>query len=191
MGGVRVAPCLAAVDEQGARSWRNPLLIAALVAAAVLLAGCVDAGSRRAGYCGLVRTVDGFEPVQAVRGIGCSSARTAVAALDRGERGQWDCSRAMHARFELDCRRPGEELQILERSPGPAHRHDGEVVLANWAFRLVGVRIEGRRRGGGWIDLSGAPFCEPEVPREALLALRLRPLTPSGGCFALPRPVRP
>lgn len=148
----------------------------------MLAAGC--GGGRRAGFCGLVRTVNGFDPVAAVHGTSCGDARSAVAAVERNDRGAWLCSRAMHASYELDCRAGAREVRVLERAPVPATRRRGVVTLANWSFRLARGRIEGRAGSGGWIDLGGPPFCEPTVPREALIALRLRPLTPAGGCFA-------
>ena len=148
-----------------------------------VLAGC---GGHRSSFCGLARTVNGFDPVAAVRGVSCADALAAIPAIERGVRGGWDCSRAMHARFELDCRRGGTELQVLERTPVHAVRRGGVVTLANWSFRLRGGRIEGRA-SGPWVDLGGPLFCEPAVPREALVALGLRPVTPSGGCFATGR----
>jgi hypothetical protein len=90
----------------------------------------------------------------------------------------------MHAAFELDCRRDRSELQVLERTPVHASLDDGVVQLANWSFRLHAGRLQGREPPARWLDLGGAPFCEPAVPREVLVALRLRPLTPSGGCFS-------
>ena len=33
-------------------------------------------------------------------------------------------------------------------------------------------------------SVARAPFCVPDAPREVLVALGLRPLTPHGGCFA-------
>ncbi len=171
MGGVRVGARLAAD--------------AALAAVALLAAGC--SGGHRAGFCGLVRTANGFDPVAAVHGVSCAGALAEVAAVERGRAGSWDCSRAMHAAYELDCRSGSRELRVLERTPVAATAHDGVVTLANWSFRIARGRIDGREDRGSWLNLGGPPFCEPDVPREALLALRLRPLTPSGGCFGLTR----
>ena len=172
MGGVRVAAWAAA----GA------------LALVVLSSAC--GGGRGSAFCGLARTVNGFDPVEAGHGVGCGAALRTVAAVERGQPGAWDCSRAMHALYELDCRRPGAEVQVLERAPVPALRHDGVVSVANWSFRLSGNRIDARPGRGRWVGLGGAPFCVPAVPREALVALRLRPLTPSGGCFGPPRRLR-
>jgi hypothetical protein len=115
----------------------------------------------------------------------CGHARRDVARIERGHRGDWACSRGIHV-FELSCRRGGVELQVLEHSPYRAHVHAGIVRLANWSFRFHDGGFEGRS-GGRWIVLArGAPVCVDAVPREALLAFRLRPVTPSGGCFAAP-----
>jgi hypothetical protein len=38
--------------------------------------------------------------------------------------------------------------------------------------------------GDAWARVASAPFCVPAAPREVLVALRLRTLTPHGGCFA-------
>jgi hypothetical protein len=155
-----------------------------LAALALVLAAPGCGGAHHAAFCGLARTVNGFDPVRAAD---CHGALAAIARIERGERGDWDCSRAMHAAYELDCRRPGGELQVLERVPVAAMRMHGVATLANWSFRLHGGHIEGRAPPGRWIDLGRPPFCEPAVPREALLALGLRPLTPHGGCFVAPR----
>jgi hypothetical protein len=160
------------------------LQIAAAGAASALAAIAAGCGAHHTEFCGLARTVNGFDPVEAVRGVACAQALAAVAAVERGRRGDWNCSRAMHATFELDCRRAAAEMQVLERTPVPASLHDGVVSLANWSFRLRAGRMQGREPPGRWLDLGGPPFCEPAVPREALLALRLQPLTPSGGCFS-------
>lgn len=183
MGGIRVAA--------GAGPGRRRRNVLPLLGTLVLVTVSAACGSgHRSGFCGLVRTVNGFDPVEAVRGVGCGAASRTVAAVERGQRGRWNCSRAMHARYELDCRSPGAELQVLERAPVLAVRHHGEVSIANWTFRLSKRRIDAREDRSGWLDLGGPPFCEPNVPREALVALRLRPLTPSGGCFGLPRTIR-
>ena len=89
----------------------------------------------------------------------------------------------MHGAVELSCRDGSRLLALLERSPVPARRRGAVVTLANWSFRLVGPEIEGRELHGAWRPLGRAPWCVPGVPREALVALRLRPVTPHGGCF--------
>ena len=165
--------------DVGAKALQIGAAVAAVLVA-VFAAGC---GTHKSAFCGLERTVNGFDPVEAVRGVACAQALATVAAIERGARGDWDCSRAMHAAFELDCRRAVSELQVLERTPEAASLHDGVVRLANWSFRLRSGRMLGRERSGRWLDLGGPPFCEPAVPREALVALPLRPITPSGGCF--------
>jgi hypothetical protein len=78
---------------------------------------------------------------------------------------------------------------VLERSPVPPVRlRDGGVRVANWRFRIRDRRLEAREDGGArWEPLAGPPWCVPFAPREALVALGLRPLTPNGGCFALRR----
>jgi len=136
-------------------------------------------------FCGLSRTVNGFDPVRA-SGVRCGAALSDVSAIERGDRGDWACSRAMHAAYELECRRGAARLQVLERSPVPAvRRSDGTVDLANWRFRLAGRALWAREDGhAAWTRIGRAPFCVPAAPREVLVALRLRPLTPHGGCFA-------
>jgi len=137
-------------------------------------------------FCGFARTVNGFDPVRVVKGVSCPRARTAVVAIEHGKAGPWDCSRAVHAAYELDCRTSGAELQVLERSPVAAVRHaSGTVTLANWSFRLHRRALEGRTARIGWrVLIAHTPYCIPAAPREVLVALRLRPTTPSGGCFA-------
>jgi hypothetical protein len=160
----------------------NRAVAAGAIAAAVVAAGCGAHG--RPEFCGLVRTANGFDPVAAVHGLGCAAARGAVRAIESGERSHWSCSRAVHAAWELDCRAGAAEVRVLEQPPVRAHREGAEVVLANWTFRLRPGRIEGRPVGGRWQPLARPPFCIPTVPREALEAFALRPLTPHGGCFA-------
>ena len=136
-------------------------------------------------FCGFARTVNGFDPVRVIKGVSCPRARSAVAAIEHGRAGPWDCSRAMHADYELDCHTSGAELQVLERSPVRAVRHGPVVTLANWSFRVRGRALEGRTARLGWrILIERPPYCVPAAPREALVALRLRATTPSGGCFA-------
>jgi hypothetical protein len=136
-------------------------------------------------FCGLARTVNGFDPVRVVKGISCPRARAAVVGIEHGRPGPWACSRAVHADYELDCRTSGAELQTLERSPVAAVRHGAVVTLANWSFRLERAALQGRTQAGRWQTLiAKAPYCIPAAPREALVALRLRPKTPNGGCFA-------
>jgi hypothetical protein len=135
-------------------------------------------------FCGYARTVNGFDPVRVIKGVSCPRARSAIAAIEHGDAGPWNCSRAVHAAYELDCRTSGAELQVLERSPVPAVRHGAVVTLANWSFRLHDRALEGRTAQIGWrVLIEHAPYCIPAAPREALVALRLRPTTPSGGCF--------
>lgn len=137
-------------------------------------------------FCGLSRTVNGFDDVAASL-LTCRDALMEIVHVERGDRGAWNCSRAVGGTVELDCRRGEARLQILERSPVAATRAAGVVTLANWAFRLRGTRLEGRSGIGPWhLLVRTAPYCEPAVPREVLVALRLRALTPHGGCFAAP-----
>ncbi|HUK98802.1 MAG TPA: hypothetical protein VLV46_14215 [Gaiellaceae bacterium] len=136
-------------------------------------------------FCGLARTANGFDFVSAVKGISCRRARSAVRDVERGAPGPWVCSRAVHASFELDCRTSGAEVQVLERSPVAAVRHGSTVTLANWSFRLHGSAVQGLTGHGRWETLvARPPYCVPDVPREALAALPLRPTTPAGGCYA-------
>jgi hypothetical protein len=136
-------------------------------------------------FCGLARTVNGFDPVTEVKGISCPRARSAIRAVERGAPGPWVCSRAVHAAYELDCRTSGAEVQVLERAPVPASRHGAVVTLANWSFRLQRATLEGRAAGGRWVTLvARPPFCVTDVPRAVLVALRLRRTAPAGGCYA-------
>jgi hypothetical protein len=142
-------------------------------------AACVPATA----YCGLARTVNGFDYVRAT-GLGCAAARVNVAAIERDDRGSWTCARNVGGEIELTCTNGAEKVELLERSPVPATRAPGGVVtLSNWSFRRHGREIEGRQDELGWISLGRAPWCIPGIPREVLLALRLRSLTPDGGCF--------
>lgn len=134
-------------------------------------------------FCGLARTVNGFDPVRAAA-LDCVTARTDITAIERGRRGDWNCSRAVHADYELECRNGEAIVQVLERSPVPAvRRASGAVRLVNWLFRLDRRSLFAREDGGTWERIARAPFCIPAAPREVLVALRLRPLTPHGGCF--------
>jgi hypothetical protein len=89
----------------------------------------------------------------------------------------------MHGDVELACIDGARRLDLLERSPVAVHRSGDVVVLANWTFRLRGPLLESRERAGPWRSLGRAPWCIPGVPREVLVALRLQPITPHGGCF--------
>ncbi len=136
-------------------------------------------------FCGLARTVNGFDPVSAVKGISCPRARAAVRDVERGVNGPWVCSRAVHATFELDCRTSGAEVQVLEAAPVAPVRHGPIVTLANWSFRLHGRALEGLTGHGRWMTLvTRPPYCVPDVPRQVLAALPLRRTTPAGGCYA-------
>lgn len=136
-------------------------------------------------YCGLARTVNGFDAVAASI-VTCGDALATVVHIERGDRGKWNCSRAVHGAVELDCHRGEDRLQVLERSPVAAVRRGNLVTLANWVFRLRGMRLEGRSDVGPWRLLTArTPYCEPTVPHQVLVALRLRPLTRHGGCFDL------
>ncbi len=147
-------------------------------------AACAPPPPPQAMFCGLARTVNGFDPVSAVKGISCPRARGAIRAVERGAFGPWVCSRAVHAAYELDCRTSGAEIQVLERSPVAAVRHGSAVRLANWSFRLQGPALQGRTGHGRWQTvIAHPPYCTPAAPREALVALPLRRVTPAGGCY--------
>jgi hypothetical protein len=135
-------------------------------------------------FCGLVRTANGFEPVRAGE-VACGTARPVVAAVERGNRGDWTCSPAVNADYVLDCRSGEAVIQVLGHSPVPAVRRSGGVRLANWLFRLRGRALQARQDGSGWTTLGRAPFCVPAAPREVLVALELRPQTANRGCFTL------
>jgi hypothetical protein len=137
-------------------------------------------------FCGLARTVNGFDPVSAAD-VPCGDALPLVVAIERGDRGTWSCSRAVNAAYELECRSGESVLRVLERSPTAAvRRASGVVRMANWLFRLHGRTLLAREDGAPrWTTIARAPFCVPDAPREVLVALRLRPLTPNGGCFTV------
>lgn len=139
-------------------------------------------------FCGLARTANGFDPVRA-EVLDCAAARATIVAIERGDRGDWACSRSVGGGVELDCRNGEEGLQVLERSPIPAvRRASGVVRLVNWLFRVHARRLEAREDGSArWLRIAGPPWCVPQAPRQALVALRLRSLTPNGGCFTLRR----
>ncbi|HKU59244.1 MAG TPA: hypothetical protein VJP39_06535 [Gaiellaceae bacterium] len=145
---------------------------------AIAAAGCGSAHGPA--FCGLVHTVNGFDPVEAVHGISCAAAEQAVVAIERGGSG-WDCSRAMHASYELDCLAGRRELRVLEEVPGKATRHGRAVVLAGWTFRIARGHLFATDRAT--LDLGAAPWCVTDAPRQALVALGLRRTTPTGGCF--------
>lgn len=105
-------------------------------------------------------------------------------SIERNERGPWLCARRVGGDVELACTVGREEIDLLERSPVAARVHDGVVTVANWSFRLHGRILEGRNERL-WRSLGRAPWCVPDVPREALVALNLRPITLDGGCFAM------
>jgi hypothetical protein len=120
----------------------------------------------------------------AAHGIGCAAARTAIVRIERDERGEWDCSRAMRAAFELRCLAGPREVRVLERAPVRVTRVGSIVRLRNWSFAVRGVRLVGRDGRRGWVSLGAPPWCIPFAgPREVLVALGLRPTTPHGGCF--------
>jgi hypothetical protein len=134
-------------------------------------------------FCGLARTVNGFDLVDA-RGLSCRRALVVVARVERGVRGDWACSRAVHAVFELRCLLGAAEVRVLERSPVVPRRSGGIVRLRNWSFRVAGAELLAREGRRGWISLGRAPWCIPtDGPQEVLLALHLAPMTPHGGCF--------
>ena len=147
---------------------------------AFTVAGCGTAHGRA--FCGLVHTVNGFDPVEAVDRISCIAAEHAVAAIERGGGSGWDCSRAMHATYELDCVDGRRELRVLEQVPGKATRHGHAVVLAGWTFRIARGHLFAVA-GGATLDLGPPPWCVTESSRQALAALGLRPITPAGGCY--------
>lgn len=134
----------------------------------VLLSGC---GHGARGFCGLAPTVNGYDYVAAA-GLSCADALRTVPRIERGERGPWGCSRSVGGGVELSCRNGGARIELLERSPVEAVRRGDAVTLANLTFRL----------GRGPLSGNG-PWCVPDVPREVLVAFRLRPTTPNGGCF--------
>jgi len=154
-----------------------------LVIALALAASASATSAAPFAFCGLTRTVNGFDSVRA-SGVTCRAALKDVAAIERGDRGKWVCSRAVHAAYERACRRGEALIQVLERTPVPAvRRPDGTVRLANWVFRRDRRSLLAHEAGRAWVLADRAPFCVPDAPREVLVALRLRPLTPHGGCF--------
>lgn len=150
-----------------------------------ILDACGAACAPPFAFCGLARTVNGFDPVSAAV-IACGAALPTVAAVERGDRGDWACSRAVNATYELECRNGEAVIQVLERSPVRAvRRPSGVVRLANWLFLLRGRSLLAREDGTTrWLTIDHTPFCVPDAPREVLVALRLKPLTRHGGCFA-------
>jgi len=166
------------------------LRLAGLLSVAVLsIASPVAAGASGTSptlsyvFCGLARTVNGFDLVDA-RGLACARARSVMSRIERGERGVWNCSRAIHAVYELRCQAGRREIRVLERSPIQPRRSAGVVRLRNWSFRLHGHSLLAREDRLGWVSLGPPPWCIPYAgPREVLVALRLRPVTPHGGCF--------
>jgi hypothetical protein len=148
-----------------------------------VLAACGQACDPELTFCGLARTVNGFEPVRAGE-VACGSALAIVTAAERGEPGDWTCA-AANLDYTLDCRSGESVIQVLERSPVPAVRRSGGVRLANWLFRLRGTTLQARADGSSWMTIGRAPFCVPVAPREVLVALKLRPQTANRGCFTL------
>ena len=69
-------------------------------------------------FCGLARTVNGFDAVAASL-VTCGSALATIVHIERGDRGAWDCSRAVGGTVELECRQGEQQLQVLERDPAP------------------------------------------------------------------------
>lgn len=150
----------------------------------LLVAACGAACAPPPVFCGLARTVNGFDYVRAT-GIACPSALGATVSIERGVRGPWACARNTGGVIELTCANDTEKIELLERSPVHATRSGGEVRLANWTFRLRDGHMEGRS-SKRWLPLGRPPWCVPDVPREVLLAFRLRSITKDGGCFVLP-----
>jgi hypothetical protein len=147
-----------------------------------VLDACGAACALQLTFCGLARTAKGFEPVRAGE-VACGNALKIVTGVEAGDPGDWSCTRDTGADQTLDCHEGEAEIQTLARSPLPAVRRSGGVRLANWVFRLRGRTLQGRQDGSGWATLGRAPLCVPVAPREVLVALRLRPLTPNGRCF--------
>ena len=149
-----------------------------------LVSACGSACVPQPVFCGLARTANGFDYVQATS-FACDAARATVVAIERGQAGTWVCSRNIQTVVELTCVGGESRIELLERSPVPAARAGNVVSLANWTFRLGGRSMQGRGDNGRWVSLGRAPWCIPDVPREVLLAFKLKPLTQSGGCFTL------
>jgi hypothetical protein len=168
------------LNSEGARAlaaFLHPLLVEACGSA------CAPPPPPPPVYCGLARTVNGFDYVQSTN-LACPSARGATVSIERGVRGPWACSRLVDASVELSCTATSSRIDLLERSPVPAARHGAAVVLSNWTFRLRGRVVLGRpAQGSRWQTLARRAWCVPEVPREVLTAFRLTPTTPHGGCF--------
>jgi hypothetical protein len=135
-------------------------------------------------FCGLARTVNGFDYVRATS-FACDAARATVVAIESGRAGTWVCSRNMGGDVELTCVGGAARIELLERSPAAAVRHGTTVTLANWTFRRERRTLQGRGDRNHWVWLGPAPWCVPDVPREVLVAFGLEPLTPNGGCFTL------
>jgi hypothetical protein len=135
-------------------------------------------------FCGLAWTVNGFDPVSAVAEIGCPDALRAVVGIERKVHSDWTCTRTSQAGYKLDCTNRWQKLQVLERAPVPPVGAGDVVTLANWSFRVAGPRLLGRSGTGPWHTLARhLPFCVSQAPREVLVALRLRPVTPQNDCF--------
>jgi len=81
--------------------------------------GCGD--HRSAGFCGLARTVDGYDYV-AASDLACAEALQLVPRFERGLRGAWACSRSVGGGIELVCLSRTARIELLERSPVPARR---------------------------------------------------------------------
>ncbi|MGN6796975.1 MAG: hypothetical protein ACTHKS_02390, partial [Gaiellaceae bacterium] len=145
---------------------------------------CGSACLPQPAFCGLAHTVNGFDYVQATA-VGCDSARASAVAIERGRPGNWVCSRSIHTGVELVCISGDSRIELLERSATPAVREGNIVTLANWKFRLRGPSIQGRGHDGSWLSFGRAPWCIPAVPREVLLAFKLKSVTRSGGCFTV------
>jgi hypothetical protein len=163
------------IDTTGGRAlatFLHPFLVSACGSA------CVPV------YCGLARTANGFDYVQATS-LACDAARATVVAIERGQPGTWTCSRNTDTAVELTCIGGDSRIELLERSPVAATRAGNVVSLANWTFRMRGRSMQGRGVSGRWLTLGRAPWCIPDVPREVLLAFRLKPLTRNGGCFTV------
>jgi len=154
---------------------RNRLYLHAATLSLLLLFGSGCGGHRSAGFCGLARTVNGYDYV-AASDLACADALRLVSRFERGLRGAWACSRSVGGGVELVCIRGEARIELLERSPVAVQREGDVVRLANVTFRLGRRPLAGR-----------GPWCVPDVPREVLRALGLRPLTANGGCYAARR----
>ena len=153
-----------------------------------LVDACGSACAPKPVFCGLARTANGFDYVEATS-FACAAARTTAVAIERGQAGIWACSRDVNGAVELTCTEGDARIDLLERSPVPATRVGNVVSLANWTFRLLrSGSIQGHNRTGSWLAFGRAPWCIPGIPREVLIAFALEPLTRNGGCFTLRRP---